>query len=86
MNLIQKNAEIKNLINNLEQEIDIIGYYNPHKFMKEHKFTCDIKFETIIEELKKQNYLVSRAANNFIGIKTNCPHEKFIEIMKSYRA
>ena len=45
-----------------------------------------MKFETIINELKKQNYQVSRAANNFIGIKTNCPHEKFIEIMKGHSA
>ena len=86
LNLIQENAEVKKLIDNLQEEIDIVGYYNTHKFMKKYKFTCDMKFETIINELKKQNYQVSRAANNFIGIKTNCPHEKFIEIMKGHSA
>lgn len=86
LNLIDKNKEVKELIENLEQELNIVGYYNPHKFMKEHKFTSDIKFEKIIEKIKELNFEVSRAHNNKIGIKTNCPHDKFIEIMKEYSA
>ncbi len=83
INLIKENKEITKLLNKLQDEIDIIGYYNPHKFQKEHKFETHIKFEKLIEELKKKKYKVSKPHNSRIGIKTNAPYKEFIKIMKS---
>jgi tRNA (guanine26-N2/guanine27-N2)-dimethyltransferase len=82
-NLIKDNKKIIKLIDSLYNEINIVGYYNPHKFQKEYKFSTNIKFETIINKLKEQKYQVSKPHNNRLGIKTNCPYKKFIKILKN---
>lgn len=82
MSLIQDNKKISSLIEGLEQEIDVIGSYNTHKLEKEFKFHIDIKFEEIIERLRKKGFEVCRPHNNRLGIKTNATHKEILEAMK----
>ncbi|MFW6286109.1 MAG: hypothetical protein ACOC16_03230 [Nanoarchaeota archaeon] len=81
--LIKDNNNIIKLLNSLYDEINIVGYYNPHKFQKEYKFATNIKFNQIITKLQKKKYQVSKPHNNRLGIKTNCPYKDFIKILKN---
>ncbi len=80
--LIKENKKIAKLLTSLYQELDIVGYYNPHKFQKHHKFESQLKFEEIIERLKSKNFKVSRPHNNKLGIKTNASAKEFMKILK----
>ena len=80
--LIEASSELARLLTSLRDELDTIGYYNPHKFCKEYGFECQKKFYQIIEDIKEKGYEISRPHNNRLGIKTNCPAEEFIKIMK----
>lgn len=83
LNLIKDSKKAEKLINKLIEEIDIVGYYNPNQFQKHFKFASEIKFEDIIKKLKNEGFQASRTHNSKFGIKTNCPYEKFIEIIKT---
>jgi tRNA (guanine26-N2/guanine27-N2)-dimethyltransferase len=83
INILKKRDKVEKLLNSLLDELDIVGYYNPHKFEKEFKFSSSKKFEQIIEELNKKNFKVSRPHNNRLGIKTDANFKEFIEVMKN---
>jgi len=83
LNLIEENKKVEKLINSLNDEEDILGYYIPSKFQKEFKISTCPKFEVIEEELKKRKYKFSRTHNNKDGIKTDCDYKIFIEILKN---
>lgn len=82
-NLIEDNAEILKFLDKLKNEIDIVGYYNPHKFQKWNKFESKLSFNEIIERLQEQKFEASRPHNNGLGIKTNANYKEFLKIMKS---
>lgn len=83
INLIKDNTNVSNLITNLINEIDIVGYYNPHKFQKSFKFQSNKKFDEIIEILQEKGYKASRPHNNRLGIKTNANPDEFLDVMKN---
>jgi tRNA (guanine26-N2/guanine27-N2)-dimethyltransferase len=81
-NLIENNKKVEKILTSLKEELDLVGYYNPHKFAKEYKFPLNKKFIEIIESVKKEGYKISKVHNNRLGLKTNMPAEKFIELLK----
>ncbi|MCA9459279.1 MAG: hypothetical protein KC550_01895 [Nanoarchaeota archaeon] len=82
LNLIQDSKKITKLIEKLEEEIDQLGYYNPHKLQKQFKIGSEAKFETIENKLKEKGFKVSRPHNNRLGIKTNAKAKDIIKILK----
>ncbi|MCA9496166.1 MAG: hypothetical protein KC589_04445 [Nanoarchaeota archaeon] len=82
INLISENKKVTKLLEKLENEIDELGYYNPHKLQKEFKIGSEAKFETIENKLKKNGFKVSRPHNNRLGIKTNAKAKDIIKILK----
>jgi len=82
LNLLESKKDAGKLIDSLINEIDIVGYYNPHKLQKKFKFGSSIKFETLINQLHENGFKVSRPHNNRLGIKTNAKAEDIIKIMK----
>ena len=84
LNLINDNKKVTKLLEELHQEIDTIGHFNPHKLEKHNKFHANIKSDKLIEELKNNNFKVSRPHNNRLGIKTDAKGEDIIKLMKKY--
>ncbi|MDA3856155.1 MAG: hypothetical protein PF569_07910 [Candidatus Woesearchaeota archaeon] len=81
--LIEDNAEILKFLDKMKNEIEMVGYYNPHKFQKAYKFESQLSFNEMIERLQEKNFEVSRPHNNGLGIKTNANYKEFLKIMKS---
>lgn len=84
LHLIKDKKECEKLLTKLKDELDILGYVNPHKLEKEFKFSSKIKYEELFEELKKKKYKVSRVHNDKYGIKTTASTKTIVEIMKKY--
>lgn len=83
MELIENKKKIDKLLNKLNDEIDVVGHYNPHKLEKSFKYSSDIRFDDLVEKLKEKGYRASRPHNNRLGIKTDAPAEVIIDIMKN---
>ena len=82
LELLDHKKEAKLLLEKLQQEDDIVGYFNPHKLQRSHKFNCDKKFDEIMQGLKEKGFLTSRPHNNRLGIKTDAKCEDIIAVMK----
>ena len=82
INILPDSSEAKKMISKLLDEIDLVGYYNPHKFQKKHNFHTGMKFKHIFEELEKKGFNISKVNNNPIGIKTNASCDEFLKVLK----
>ena len=80
--LVKDNKKVKKLLENLKEELEIVGSYNIHKLQKEFEIKQEKKFKFILEELKKNNYNVCRPHNNRFSIKTNAKPEEIVKILK----
>lgn len=80
--LLNSSKQAHRLLDSLLEEVDIVGYYNPHKLQKAFKFDCSKKFSQIISDLREQGFEVSRAHNNNLGIKTTAKGNDIICVMK----
>lgn len=82
LDLLEDNKKAQKLLDKLNDELDIVGYVNPHKLEKEFKFSSKVRYEELFEELRKKKHKVSRAHNEPYGIKTTASHKMIIKIMK----
>ena len=80
--LLENYDETLRFLEKINQEIDVLGYYNPHKLQRAFKFPSSKKFEEIVEELVKRGFKASRPHNNRLGIKTNATHQEIIDVMR----
>lgn len=81
INLIQDKKKVEKLLNSLEEELNLVGYYNIHKLQKEFKIKNEKKFDEIIKNLKELNFEVSKPHNNRFSIKTNANYKEIIDIL-----
>lgn len=77
-----KDEKLKTFLKIIEKEIDVIGFYNLNMFGKELKLKRLPKMETLIEAIKKENYLASRTHFTGEGFKTNMPKKDLIKLLK----
>lgn len=82
INLIEDKKEVEKLITKLSEEIDTLGYYDPHKLEKEFKIQKSIKYEKLFEEIEKLGHKISKPHNSRIGIKTTGNHKEIIKVIK----
>lgn len=82
ISLVKEKQETQNFLEKIQQEIPVLGYYNPHKLQRAFKFPSSKKFDEIIEELRKRGFEASRPHNNRLGIKTTGKSEDIIDVMK----
>lgn len=73
------NNEFINLIND---EIDVVGFYDVHAFAKKEKIGPLPKIDDLLELIKKRKYIASRTHFSPTAIKTNMPKEEFITCLK----
>jgi tRNA (guanine26-N2/guanine27-N2)-dimethyltransferase len=84
INLIEKNQkQVLKLLNYKLNEFEIFGFIQVHKFCKSHKTSLKKNFENIFIEVEKLGYQISKVYENDLGIKTNCPRNKLIKILKN---
>ena len=76
LDLIKENIEVKKLLEELKNEVEVFASYEIHK-LKYNK-----GFSKLFEKIKKENYEISKVHNEKFLVKTNCPHNKFIKILK----
>lgn len=84
LNLLEDSKRAEKLLNSLSEELQLLGYINPHKLQKSYKFHSSVQYEELFNELKKKKYKVSKVHNNRYGIKTNASAKTMISIMKRY--
>lgn len=82
LNLISNKKEIEKLLEKIENEVETIGHYNPHKLQKEFNLKTEKKFDYIIEKLKETGFNASRPHNNKLGIKTNAKSKDILKIIR----
>ncbi len=84
IDLIYDKKEIEKLITKLIDELDLVGYYDPHKLCKENKLNFCLKYETLFEEIRKKGFEISRVSNDKLGVKTNAPVKEIVKIIKKF--
>lgn len=83
ISLISDKKQCEKLLTKLLAEPQTVGHYDPYKFCKELDFQHTKSYEDIFAKVKELGYEIARAHNSDFGIKTNCPVEKVIEILKN---
>lgn len=82
LNLLEEQGETQKFLDKLAQEIDTLGYYNPHKLQRAYKFHSSKKFDDIIKGLEEKGFQASRPHNNRLGIKTTATSKDIISVMR----
>jgi tRNA (guanine26-N2/guanine27-N2)-dimethyltransferase len=84
IDLIIEKKEVEKLINKLIDEVDLVGYYDPHKLCKENKINFGLKYEKLFEEIRKKGFEVSRVHNDKLGFKTDMESKEIVKIIKKF--
>ena len=83
IDIIEDNKKVQNFLNLKMSEIDVLGFINIHKFCKNHKINLTKKIKDIILEIEKKGFLASKVFEDDFSIKTNCPTEILVKILKN---
>ena len=86
INLIEEKKKVEKILTSLNDELEQLGYLNPHKLQKSYKFKSNISYEQLFIEVKKKKHKISRVHNDNYGIKTTIPTKTLISIMKKYQS
>jgi len=83
LNLIEETKKIEKLLNNLSEEVNVLGHFNIHKIEKEYGFSTNMKFDVLIEKLKEKGFEASRPHCSRLCVKTNAKVDDIIELLKT---
>lgn len=84
INLIEDKKEVEKLITKLVEEIETLGYFDPHKLEKEFKIQKSIKYEKLFEEIRNLGHQISKPHNSKLGIKTTANYKDIINVIKKF--
>ncbi len=76
---LKSDDEFIKLINN---ELDVLGFYDLHALAKKGEISSLPKIEKLIEEIKKTKYKASRTHFSLTAIKTDMSKEEFLKCLK----
>lgn len=79
----EMNLKDSKFLNLLNEEEDLLGFFDIHKIAEEKKLDIP-KMQKIIDQLKKNGFKSSRTHFSPYGIKTDANSEEIIKIMKDY--
>lgn len=68
-----------------ESKSDQVGFYDIHHIAKKHQTGFVPKFDQLFDELNKKGYNASRTHVSLYGIKTTCPFNSLVEIIKELK-
>ena len=63
-----------------EAEVDVLGFYDMHKLAKKLKFAIP-RIDPVIERIRSLGFRASRTHFTPVGIRSDIPYEKFVEII-----
>ena len=81
---MQPGAEDKDAIEMIkkESETNDLFYYDIHREIKRYKIQNNPRKQRIINKIKEEGYVASETHFLPTAVKTDIPHEKFLEIIK----